>query len=55
LKRPFLALEGDKNVFDSVLKPLIIQSPLPIGKDINFENSDDSSIANHEAINLFCE
>ena len=55
LKRYLLALEGDKDVFDSVLKPLIIQSPLSIGKDINFEGSDDSPIVNREAINLFCE
>jgi hypothetical protein len=55
LKRHLLALEGDKDVFDSVLKPLIIQSPLSIGKDINFEDLDDSLIVNRDAINLFCE
>ena len=55
LKRHLLALEGDKVVFASVLKPLIIQSPLSIGKDINFEASDDSPIDDREAFNLFCE
>ena len=42
LKRHLLALKDDKNVFDTVLKLLIIQSRLPIGIDINFEDSDDS-------------
>jgi hypothetical protein len=55
LKRYILALEGDKDVFDSVWKPWITQSPLSIGKDINFEDSDDSLVVNREAINLFCE
>ena len=55
LKRHLLALEGDKDVFDSVLKPLMVQSSLPVGKDINFEDSDDSPIINREAVNLFCE
>ena len=55
LKRHLLALEGDKDVFDSVLKPLITQSLIAIGKDTNLENSDDSPIRNCKAINLFCE
>jgi hypothetical protein len=55
LKHHLLALQGDKDVLDSVSKPLIIQSPLSIGKDINLEDSDDFSIVNREAINLFCE
>ena len=48
-------LEGDKDIFDSILKPLIVQSSLPIGKDINVEDSDDSPIVNRKAVNLFCE
>jgi hypothetical protein len=55
LKHHLLALEGDKNIFDFVLKPLIIQSILSIGKDINFEDSDDFPIVNRKAINLFYE
>jgi hypothetical protein len=54
LKHHLLALEGDKNVFDFVLKTLITQSSLAIGKDINFEDLDDSPILNYKAINLFC-
>ena len=55
LKRHLLALESDKDIFDSVLKPLIIPSPLPLVKDTNSEDSDDSPIVNREAVNLFCE
>ena len=55
LKRHLLALKGDNDVFDSILKPLIMHSPFPIGKDINYEDSDDSPIINHEGVNLFCE
>ena len=55
LKRHLSALEGDNDVFDSGLKPLIVHSPLPIGKDLNFGDSDDSPIVNREAINLFCK
>ena len=51
----FLALEDGKDVFDSLLKPLITQSPLPIGKDTNLEDSDDSPVHNRDAINLFYE
>ena len=40
LKCHLLALEGDKYVYDSILKPLIMQSPLAIDKDINYENSN---------------
>ena len=54
LKRQLLVLKGDKEVFNSVLKPLIVQSLIPIGKNFNFEDSDDSSIVDREAINLFC-
>ena len=54
-ERHLLALEGDKNVFHSFWKPLIIQYPFSIGKYINFEDSDGSSIVNREAINLFCK
>ena len=49
-----LGLGSDKYILDSVCRPLIRQSPLPIGKNINFEDSDDSPIVNREAINLFC-
>jgi len=55
LKCHLLALKGDKDVFDSILKPLIMHSPLPIGKAINCEDSDDSPIVNRKAVNLFCE
>ena len=55
LKRHLLALEGDKDVFDSILKPLFMQFPLLIGKDINCEDWYDSPIVNRVAINLFCE
>ena len=55
LKRHLLALEGDKDVFDSIFKPLIMQSPLLIAKDTNVEDSDDFPILNREAINLFCK
>jgi hypothetical protein len=55
LKRHLLALEGDKDGFDSVLKPFIVLSPLPIRENTNFENSYDSPIVNRKAINLFCE
>ena len=55
LKRLLLDLEGNKYIFDSVFRPLIIQSPLPTDKNINFEDSDDSPIINCEPINLFCE
>ena len=54
-ERHLLAMEGDKNVFHSVWKPLIIHYPFSIGKYINFEDSDDSLIVNREAINLFCK
>ena len=55
LKHHLLALEGDKDVFDSILKPLIRQSLLPIGKDINCEDSNGSPIVNREGVNLICE
>ena len=51
LKHHFLTLKGDKDIFDSILKPLIIQSLLAIAKDINFKDSDDSPILNYKAIN----
>jgi len=53
LKRYLLGLEGDKDVLDSILKPLIIQSPLAIAQDTNYENLNDSPLLNYEAINLF--
>ena len=37
------SINGDEDVFDSILKPWIIRSPLPIGKDTNFKESDDFS------------
>ena len=55
LKCHLLALEGDKDIFNFILKPLIMQSPLPIGKDINWEDSDDPPIVNLKAVDLFCE
>ena len=55
LKRNLLVLKGDKDVFDSILKPLVMQSPLLIDKDINYEDSDDSPIVKCEVVNLFCE
>ena len=55
LESHLLALEGDKDVFHSIFRHLIMQSPLPIDKDINYEDSNDFPILNHEAVNLFCE
>ena len=53
LKLHLLTLEGHKDVLDFVMKPLITQSSLAIGKDTNFEDSYDSPILNRKAINLF--
>jgi len=43
-----LALEDDKDVFYFILKDVNIQSTLAIANDINYENSYDSPILNHE-------
>ena len=48
LKYHLLALEGDKDALDSILKPLIIQSPLANAKDTNSKDSDDYPILDHE-------
>ena len=55
LKHHLLALGSDKDVFDSILKPLIMQSALLNGKDINYEDSNDYPIVNRGAVKLFCE
>ena len=50
-----LALEGDKDVFDHVLKTLMIQTLLAIEKDTNSEDLNDSRIPNREANYPVCE
>ena len=44
LKCHLLALEGNEDVFDSISKPLITQSPLDSNKDIKFEGLYGSPI-----------
>ena len=55
LKHHLLALEVDIDVFDSIVKPLIIQTPLVIVKDSSYEDSYDYPICHLEAINVFWE
>ena len=54
-KHHLLALEGNKDVFDSILKALLMQSPVHISKDIICEDSDYTLIVYREAVNLFCK
>ena len=55
LSKYHLVLEGDKDVFNSILKSLIIQSTSAIAKATYSEAFYNSPIHNRKATNLFCE